>query len=403
MFVYVQVFFLITFLENRKKMVRRTSRTELSQYPAVTIIVPCWNEETTIEKTINSLLGLNYPKDKLHIFLIDDGSTDNTWSVICKFEKYPNIKTFHKENGGKHTALNLGISQAETDFVGCLDADSIVHPEALVRIMSYFERNLKVMAVVPSVVVNNPRNIIEKAQSFEHFITVFVRKMHSFLGAVCVLPGPFSIYKKKVFYDLGFYHQAYNVEDTEMAYRMQKNHYKIDDCHDAYVYTNMPKTIPKLYRQRLRWIYGVINNIIDYRGLAFKKQYGNFSMLIMPSIIIFMSSAVYVFFKGVYHFLKFISTKILEFQLTGGSYLFSHPNHYLDVFFLPTQSSLFLLFLAYSLIILSGVIGRKMVEGKWNLSIDNAIYFFAIFSFLAPFWLMKAVYNTIISKKPAWR
>jgi cellulose synthase/poly-beta-1,6-N-acetylglucosamine synthase-like glycosyltransferase len=397
--VYVQVFFLLTFLENRKKMVVRKGEVKLLSYPAVTIMVPCWNEEKTVEKTVDSLLALNYPQDKLNIFLIDDGSTDDTWNVLRKFEAHSNIKVFHKENGGKHTALNLGISMAKTDFIGCLDADSIVHPEALARIMSYFEKNHKTMAVVPSVVVNNPRNLIQKAQSFEHFITVFIRKMHSFLGAVCVLPGPFSIYRKKVFDDLGPYYQAYNVEDTEMAYRMQKNHYLIEDCHDAYVFTNMPDTIPSLFRQRLRWIYGIINNVIDYRGMAFKKQYGNFSNLVLPSIIIFMVSAVYVFLRGTYNILHFL---ISHFFSAGGSH-FLQSGHF-DVFFIPTQASLFILVLTYLLISLSSTLGRRIVEGRWAMPLDAALSFFAIFSIVAPFWLMKALYNTVISKKrPDWR
>ena len=72
------------------------------------------------------MLDLNYPKDKVEIFLVDDGSTDNTWEVISRFSKparlngrsggYPNIKIFHKENGGKYTALNLGLEHVQTDF-----------------------------------------------------------------------------------------------------------------------------------------------------------------------------------------------------------------------------------------------------------------------------------------------
>src|SRR3989338_2089028 len=121
--VYVQVFFFLTFLENRKKIVIRNGKIKLSKYPAVTIAVPCWNEEKTIYKTVRSLLNLNYPKDKIKIFLIDDGSTDGTWNAILKFSKYPNIRIFHKENGGKYTALNLGLKHVQTDFLCCLDAD----------------------------------------------------------------------------------------------------------------------------------------------------------------------------------------------------------------------------------------------------------------------------------------
>ena len=98
--VYAQIFFFVTFLENRKKIITRKGETTLAVYPSVTITVPCWNEESTIHQTVQSLLNLNYPKDKLKIFLVDDGSTDNTWNVIKQFEGYENIKIFHKENGG---------------------------------------------------------------------------------------------------------------------------------------------------------------------------------------------------------------------------------------------------------------------------------------------------------------
>ena len=76
--VYVQVFFLVTFLENRKKIITRKGGAVLAQYPAVTLVVPCWNEETTVSRTVESLLNLNYPKDKLEIIVVNDGSTDKT-------------------------------------------------------------------------------------------------------------------------------------------------------------------------------------------------------------------------------------------------------------------------------------------------------------------------------------
>src|SRR3989344_1621895 len=86
--VYVQVFFLVTFFENRKKIITRSGKTTLRRYPTVTIVVPCWNEERTVHKTVRSLLDLNYPKDKLKIFLIDDGSTDGTPDILRKFSHY---------------------------------------------------------------------------------------------------------------------------------------------------------------------------------------------------------------------------------------------------------------------------------------------------------------------------
>ena len=86
-------------------------------YPTVTIIVPCWNEEQTVEGTVFSLLTLDYPTDKLSIFLVNDGSKDNTWNIMQQFKGHNQISIFNKENGGKHTAVNLGIKHATSEFV----------------------------------------------------------------------------------------------------------------------------------------------------------------------------------------------------------------------------------------------------------------------------------------------
>ena len=398
--VYTQVFFFVTFLENRKKIVIRNGKITLETYPAVTIVVPIFNEEGTVEKTVQSLLNLNYPKDKLKIFLVDDGSIDDTWNVINKFKDYPNIKIFHKENGGKFTALNLGLEHCETDFFGGLDADSFADPESLVRIMSYFEKDSKIMAVAPSVIISSSKNIIKNAQKAEYNMGVYFKKMLGFLGAINVTPGPMTIFKKKVFDDLGYYRHGHNTEDMEIAYRMQKNHYKIELCNDGYVYTNTPGTAKKLYKQRLRWIYGFINNTIDYRSVLFKKKYGNFAIFTLPMGIISILSVSYLFGRIVYNLGDFVYLKIIQFKVVG--FHFSVKNLNFDTFFINTQSFVFLIFSVYFLVIFAMIFGRKMVEGKWGLSL-GMLYFFPIFTIIAPFWLMRAVYNTILQRKPAWR
>jgi cellulose synthase/poly-beta-1,6-N-acetylglucosamine synthase-like glycosyltransferase len=396
----VQVFFFVTFLENRKKIVIRDGKITLKEYPAVTITVPCWNEERTIEKTVNSLLNLNYPKDKLKVFLIDDGSTDNTLNVINKFSLYNNIKIFHKKNGGKFTALNLGLQNLETDFFGCLDADSFADSESLIRLMSYFEKDSSIMAVVPSVTVTGSVNFVQGAQKAEYYMGVYFKKMLDFLGAIDVTPGPLTIFKRKVFDDLGVYRHGHNTEDMEIAYRMQKNHYKIEHCNDAYVYTNTPKTIKKLYRQRLRWIFGFINNTIDYRGVLFKKKYGNFSVFTLPVRIASVVAVTYLFGKIVYNFGEFIYSKMIVFKIIG-----FHPsikNFVFDPFFINMQTFFLLIVVTYALVFFSMIFGRRMAEGKWGLSLDM-LYYFHIFSLIAPFWLMQAIYNTLLQRKPAWR
>jgi|SRR3989339_146404 len=398
--LYVQVFLLVTFIENRKKIVIRKGQIKLSHYPTVTVMVPCWNEEKTVARTVESLLAMNYPKDKLTLFVIDDGSTDSTWEVIQQFNKYENVRTFTKENGGKHTALNLGLKETNSEFVACLDADSFADPESLIRIMSYFEANPDVMAVSPSVIVESPQSLIQKAQKAEYDMSVYIKKMLGFLGAIHVTPGPLTVFKKKVFDDLGPYRKAHNTEDMEIAYRMQKNGYKIEQCNDAYIYTNTPKTVKKLFKQRVRWIYGFINNTIDYRRLLFKKKYGHFSFFTVPAGIVSIVSATYLFIRMINQFTVSAQSKILALQTTG-IYLPESAYNF-DLYFFNTGVLLFVTVILFVLLITSIIIGKWMSEDR-RLSPLNILYFIVIYSVVAPFWLMKAIYNTIFAQKPSWR
>ncbi len=398
--VYVQVFLLITFLENRKKIIIRKEKINLAKYPAVTIIVPAWNEERTVYKTVRSLLDLRYPKEKIKIFLIDDGSTDGTWGEISKFAGYNNVRLFRKENGGKHTALNLGLEHCNTEFFGCLDADSVVDPEALVRIMSKFDADPESMAVVPSVVVSSAKNAIENAQEAEYHMGVFMKKMLDFLGAINVTPGPFTIFRKKVFEDLGPYRHAHNTEDMEIAYRMQTNNYKISHCNDAYVRTNIPGTITKLFKQRLRWMYGFINNTLDYRRALLRAKYGNFALFTLPTGLVSVMAVSYLFGRMAYSMGYFAYSKFTEYQTVGLNLSASAKSF--DPFFLNAEASFFLIALVYSSIVFAIIFGQKMSEGKFRFSI-NMLYFLVIFRLLAPFWIVSALWNTATSRAPKWR
>ena len=392
------MFFLITFLEKRKHILIRNKKIELKEYPGVTIIVPCYNEEKTIVGTIESLLNLDYPKEKLQLMIVDDGSKDNTWGIIQEFTKFQNVKIFKKENGGKYTALNLGLEKVETPFLGCLDADSFVDAQALKRIMTYFD-DQDTMAVAPSIIVDKPKNIIQGAQKAEYDMAVYNKKVLAFLGGIHVTPGPFSIFRKKVFEDLGPYRHAHNTEDQEIALRMQENHYKIEHCPDAYVYTAVPSSVKKLYRQRLRWIYGFVRNAIDYRRLFFKKKYGHIAFFTLPSGIISVLSVVFLFIMLFYNLINFIIRKITEINVIGFHNSFISSNF--DLFFFNTKTIVFISIILYTSIVVSLLLGRKMLEGKYRISFD-VFYFMIIYSLIAPFWVLKALINATRSKESSW-
>jgi cellulose synthase/poly-beta-1,6-N-acetylglucosamine synthase-like glycosyltransferase len=390
----------VTFLEKRRHIVKNPENLELLRYPTVAISVPVYNEESTIIKTVESLLSLDYPKDKIKIYIVDDGSKDNTWNVIQKFIDNPNVVLLHKENGGKHTAVNLAIEKTDAEFFGCLDSDSLVHPQALKRILKYFENDARTMAVAPSIIVNSPNNIIQHAQSIEYDMSIYTKKMLGFLGGIHVAPGPFSIFRKRVFDELGPYRKAHNTEDQEIALRMQEHGYKIDHCPDAFVYTNTPSSVMKLYRQRLRWIYGFIKNLVDYRRLLFRKKYGTVALFTLPSGIISIFGVLFLSMTIVTNIVKFIYTKVIQIQTIGFSSLFK-INYKFDWFFVSTKTALFLSIILYILVIISLLIGRKMSSGKATFSI-SIFYFIIIYSVVAPFWMLRAIYNAIVSKESSW-
>ncbi len=400
LFVYVQVFFFVTFLENRKKIFVRNGNIKLTKYPTVTIIVSCWNEDKTIYKTVRSLLAIDYPKEKLKIFLVDDGSTDNTWNLMKSFEKYSNIHIFHKENGGKYTAINLGLEHLKTEFVACLDADSFVHPQALSRMMQSFLENKDIMAVIPATIIHNPTNFIQSIQKIEYFGSIFVKKMLGFLNGLPVTPGTLPIYRREVFDKLGGFRKAHNTEDGEIALRMHQHNLRIDYCHDAYVYTVPPNSLYKLYKQRLRWYYGYIKNLIDYKHLLLRPKFGVLSLLILPSGIISIFAVVVLFIVIVSKFINFFAEKIIKIQTIGFNEVL-HLSKF-DWFYFNIKSMSLILIVSYSLIIFSILVGRKMTENRFKPSF-YIIFYMVTYSVIAPVWLLKAVYNAIVSESPSWR
>lgn len=400
--MYVQIFFLVTFFEKRKTIQYRKEKIKLERYPTITVAVPCWNEEKTVEKTLNSLLELDYPKDKIMIIAVDDGSTDNTWQELKKFEKYPNIKILKKENGGKHTAVNYAIENSDSEFISCLDADSFVEPETLKRMMTYFLKDESTMAVAPSILIHNPKTMTQTLQQVEYNWAVFMKKVLGILGGIYVTPGPFSIFRRKVFNDLGLFRKAHNTEDMEIAFRMQKNHYKIDQCNDAYVFTNGPKNIIALYKQRLRWIYGFTMNTYDYRKILLKKEYGFFSLVSVPAGFVSMVAVPYILGLAMYQIIKGIFTLIEKYQTIGFNFGWSFSWPSFDTFFLNTNAYVFTGILLYILVASTIVIGRRMITGKYGFDF-RIIYFMVVFSIIAPFWVVRAIYNAVFAKKTAWR
>ncbi len=277
--LFFEVFAILTFFDAEAR--RRRSMTPSALFPSIAVIIPCYNEEATIQGSVDSLLALDYPADKLSIIVADDGSTDRSREVLLRYATHPQVSLIRKENGGKHTALNAGIASTSAEFVGCLDGDSFVMADALKEIVPHFD-DARVGAVTASMSVHEPRSALERMQQAEYLIGIAFRHVISTVNGLHVAPGPFTFYRRSMFAELGPFRSAHQTEDMEIALRMQKAGWKIRNAPRARVFTRAPKTVGSLVKQRTRWTTGFIRNGFDYRDLFGNPKYEALGLIILP-------------------------------------------------------------------------------------------------------------------------
>ncbi len=396
--MFFQVLLLVSFFENKKKFDEEEYH-KLEHFPTVSVAVPCWNEEKTLAATLDSLVALEYPKEKLSIFVIDDGSRDRTFEIAKEYEsKHPGLITaIHKENGGKHTAVNLALEHSTSDLFGCLDADSFVAPHTLKTIVSYFERSPEIMAVTPCIHIRRPKTFIQRMQAIEYLMGVFIRKAFGSLDAIQVTPGPFSIFKKEVFEKIGNYHKAHNTEDFEITLRMHKAHLKIANSHKALVYTVGPETARGFFYQRLRWARGFLENAMDYKELFFKREYGNFGMFTLPMAFMFVFYGLYASLFALYTGGKSFS-QAAERWLTVGI----HPHvPTFDIFYVNTNVMSFIVMVMFTMFLLVLYISNTLTDDRQQFY-KNFPIFFVTYPFFVPLYLGRAVFDTFSKRKNVW-
>jgi len=402
-FLFIAIFFesfvLVTLLSSpaRAARARRAGATTLS----VAVIVPCWNEAATVAATCDSLLALDYPSDKLEVILVDDGSTDATPAAMSRFAGHPQVRIIHKENGGKHTALNAGIALTSAEIIGCLDADSFVEPGALREIVPCFADE-NVAAVTAAMSVHKPKNILQHMQNAEYLFGITFRHAFASVNGLYVTPGPFSFYRHAVIQEIGNFRSGHQTEDMEMALRIQQAGYKIENAPHARVYTKSPRTVSKLLAQRTRWTVGFLRNILgEYRGLIGSRAHGVLGMLVLPLALTAVASGILIFSLMLFEIVRNIITM---FEVRAGiplSYTLL-PHSSFSWFYLPASFYLLLgvtiLLASLSLI----VVGKYISKTPGNLALGLISYTF-LYGLIAPLWLLRATADVALGKHRRWR
>jgi cellulose synthase/poly-beta-1,6-N-acetylglucosamine synthase-like glycosyltransferase/spore germination protein YaaH/peptidoglycan/xylan/chitin deacetylase (PgdA/CDA1 family) len=262
---------------------------EIAAYkPKVAVLIPAYNEEKVIERTIQGALDSDYPN--LCVIVIDDGSKDRTLEIARNAFRAEaaagRVLILTKPNSGKADALNFGlehIGDAEL-FVG-IDADTIIAPDAISRMVPHF-LNPKVAAVAGNAKVGNRTNLWTRWQALEYITSQnFERRALNTMGAVSVVPGAIGAWRVGPVRAAGGFHVDTVAEDADLTMALLRDGYRVEYEDLALAFTEAPTNANALMRQRFRWSFGILQSVWKHRDVFARK--GVLGWVALPNIVIF--------------------------------------------------------------------------------------------------------------------
>jgi len=255
--------------------------------PAVTVIIPAYNEEKVIEHTVRAALASDYPN--LHTIVVDDGSKDATSAVVReKFAKEiaaGQVLLLTKENAGKAEALNYALQFTKDEIYVGIDADTIIAPTAISILVPHFA-DLKVAAVAGNAKVGNRVNLWTRWQALEYITSQnFERRALNVFSAVSVVPGAIGAWRVAAVREAGGYHTDTVAEDADLTMSLLEKGWRVVNEDRALAFTEAPTNAKGLMRQRFRWSFGILQAVWKH-GAAIRRR-SRLGWIALPNIIIF--------------------------------------------------------------------------------------------------------------------
>ena len=392
-FVFIAVTWLIVLFINRDEF-STIKKKGIKKLPSVSVLIPAYNEEKNIKRIVKSILRANYPKNLLEVIVINDASTDRTREIVEVMEGV--ILLNNKKNRGKAHSLNRALKIAKGELIACVDADSVVEKNILMKMVGHFE-NPKVASVTPALKVLRPKNFIQRIQSAEYLLNIFLRKSLEMIDSIHVTPGVFSIYRKSVLKELGGFDENNLTEDMEIALRIHNAGYKIENRLDACSYTLCPSNLRSLFKQRLRWYRGALQNTVKYRHMIFNRKYGNLGMFLLPFNFISILAVITIFLILIWNVFDTVKTFIWQLYLIDWNLLVFIKNFEInwEVFFLNTFTTSFV-FMVMGLILGGYLLMKSFHITKEKFSFNKLGYFTYLLAYpiiMMSFWLTAMMFE----------
>lgn len=300
--------------------VKKFSENE-GELPTVSILIPAHNEQMVIENTLQAMINLDYPKDKLEVIPINDNSSDETGFIVDEYAKrYPFIKPLHTKpptgGKGKSGALNQGLKYSTGEVIAVYDADNTPEPEAIYNLVIGLNNDKKAAVVVGKFrVLNAKENLLTRFINIETLTFQWLAqagRWHWF--KMTTIPGTNFAIRRSVIEELGGWDEKAISEDTELSFRVYNAGYHIRFFPAAITWEQEPETLKVWWKQRMRWAQG--NQYVIFKFLTQLRKL-NYKVRIDLFYFLF----TYLFFFGgilVSH-LIFILNIIFDLELLIGN------------------------------------------------------------------------------------
>lgn len=376
-----RIFFVLTVLFPKKKVETKENIPEDSNHwPEVLILIPCRDEENMIPGLYESICCLDYPKDKTHVVFINDGSTDNSRTLMEQFAQC--TQGWHvldlKKNIGKAAALNIAIEQYHVgEIIYVFDADHRPNPDALKLAVRYFDDPLVAGIsgqMIPCNPMFSPISYYETVEAGVHQMVTMRAKDR--LDLAPAILGSNCGYRRKALIECGGFRNGVLLEDTDLTLEFYQAGYKTRFVEEAISFHQVPKDIDGYVKQHSRWARGF--NEVAKQHITTLVKNKKMSFLVRMELLMFSTG-----------YLDRVALLLLIF-LTGLSKFFPR---------LPRAPRKLLYFTLLSPFV--QIIGL-FLEQKSSMAMWLRLPLVGVFFVLDIFVAIRAMINTILRRPPAW-
>ncbi|MEA2474333.1 MAG: hypothetical protein QOE06_2248 [Thermoleophilaceae bacterium] len=279
----VRMIALFVFARRHAREVRSAGHME-EFLPAVSVVVPAFNEAAGIERAARSLDASDHPD--FEVIVVDDGSDDGTGDLVEALG-LAHVRVLRQANAGKPAALNRGVEAARNDVIVTVDGDTVFEPETLRALVQPF-REPDVGAVAGNTKVGNRRGLLGRWQHIEYVMGFNLdRRLYDLLRCMPTVPGAIGAFRREALVDIGGVSDATLAEDTDITIGIGRAGWRVAYAEDARAWTEAPASLAALWRQRYRWSYGTMQAIWKHRAAVVRPREWRIGRVAIPYLLLF--------------------------------------------------------------------------------------------------------------------